>query len=37
MTQILPADVYPLQTEIRDLAYRAVREVDRWRLCQSTN
>jgi CubicO group peptidase (beta-lactamase class C family) len=37
MTQILPADVYPLQIEIRKLTYHAVREDNRRRLCESTN
>jgi hypothetical protein len=37
MTQILPSDVYPLQVEIRELTYHAVRENDRRRLHESTN
>jgi CubicO group peptidase (beta-lactamase class C family) len=37
MTQILPNDVYPLQVEIRELAYDAVREGTRRPLQESTN
>jgi CubicO group peptidase (beta-lactamase class C family) len=37
MTQILPADVYPLQAEVRELTYHTVREGDRRRLYESTN
>jgi hypothetical protein len=37
MHQILPFDVYPLQVEIRELTYRAVREGDGRRLYESYN
>ena len=37
MTQILPNDVYPLQVEIRELAYGAVREGTRGPPQESTN
>ena len=37
MTQILPSDAYPLQVEIRELTYRAVREGGVRRLYESPN
>ena len=37
MTQIPPSDAYPLQIEIRELTYHAVRESGRWRLHESSN
>jgi hypothetical protein len=37
MTEFLPFDVYPLQVEIRELTYRAVREGGGRRLYESPN